>query len=263
MAKSNQCLDVKHTYKKHGIYKVTLTGDCDNLYGHGEGSPGSYNAKNSYAVRYWLWGVVVPKNSWSPLKYGYGSFFGAQGLKYIGYGVFHNITNCRELPHLLDGAVLDKIEKWILWGGYNLEKLDYTFENCQMRSIDPQLFQNCPKVTSMFHTFHRCDRLQEIPQGLFDFMPNLKNVDTCFKSCVKLQTVPYDLFNRCPNINNFSSCFCGGGAIGGDVAYPSNMNITSSLPPAWITHPNAQHYKYAAGCTMAENYKIAVTYGWA
>ena len=57
---------------------MTLTGDCDNLYGHDEGNtPGPYNAKNSHAVRYWLWGVVVPKNSWSPLKYGYGSFFGA------------------------------------------------------------------------------------------------------------------------------------------------------------------------------------------
>lgn len=77
MAKINGCLDVNHTYKKPGIYKVTLTGDCDNLYGHGKDSPGYYSAKNSHAVQYWLWGVVVPKNSWSPLKYGYGSFFGA------------------------------------------------------------------------------------------------------------------------------------------------------------------------------------------
>lgn len=107
-------------------------------------------------------------------------------MKYIGYGVFHNITECREVPHLLDGAVLDKIEKWILWGGHNLEKLDYTFENCQMRFIDPDLFQNCGKVTSMYHTFHRCNKLRTIPQGLLDYMPKLETVEICFKACVKL-----------------------------------------------------------------------------
>ena len=158
------------------------------------------------------------------------------------------------MPHLLDGAVLDKIEKWILWGGYNLEKLDYTFENCQMKSIDKYVFQNCSKVTSMFHTFHRCNKLQSIPEGLFDSMTKIKTVNTCFKSCIKLSSVPDTLFSNCKEINDFSYCFCGGG-VNGDSNYSSKMQIKTNLPPIWNTHPTASHSYYAHGCIYAKNYK--------
>lgn len=131
-------IPVQHTYLKKGAYKVTITGDCDNLYGYdGDVDKG---AKMSNALVHSLWGVQVPTDSTSPLKYGYGSFFGCENLKFIGYGVFHNITECREVPHLYDGAVLSRIEPWMLYGGYKLQSIAYTFENCQMLTVDSKVF---------------------------------------------------------------------------------------------------------------------------
>lgn len=184
MANSNNRLPVRHNFAKTGTYKVTLTGTCDNLFGY----DGNVNAgaKQSAALVHSLWGVQVPKDSTSPLKYAYGSFFGCENLKFIGFGVFHNITDCKEVPHLYDGAVLSRIEPWMLYGGHKLESIAYTFENCQMFTIDPDVFKNCVNVTNAEHCFHRCNSLIEIPTGLFDSMTKLTNVSVCFKSCTNI-----------------------------------------------------------------------------
>ena len=197
----NNFLPVKHTYSKSGVYRVTLTGQCDNLYGY-DGNVNKGN-KKSHSVSNWLWGVSVPKDSTSPLHYAYGSFFGCQGLKYIGYGVFHNIQKCKEVPHLYDGAILSRIEPWMLYGGTNIESIAYTFENCQMIEIDKDVFKNCVNVTNAEHCFHRCTSLVEIPTGLFDTLTNLTNVEICFKSCSNLLKVPYNLFDNCQKITKF------------------------------------------------------------
>lgn len=251
MYSSRYYIPVKHTYATKGVYKITLTGDCDNLHGY----DGNVNngAKMSSALVHSLWGVQLTKDSTSPLKYGYGSFFGCENLKFIGYGVFHNITNCREVPHLYDGAILSRIEPWMLYGGVNLESLAYTFENCQMLSIDPKVFEMCSKVTNAEHCFHRCDSLLKIPDGLFDYMPELSNVSVCFKSCSHLTYVPQTLFDKCKKIKNARQCFCGGG-VSGDNSYPSIMKITSSLPPLWNRNDDIDGSRYAHGCTKSINY---------
>lgn len=230
-ANSNNRIPTSHTFKKKGVYFVTIKGTCDNLYGY----DGNVNAGNkvSHALVHSLWGIIVPKDSTSPLKYGWGSFFGCQNLKYVGYGVFHNITECREVPHLYDGAILAKIEPWMLYGGYKLESISYTFENCQMLTIDADVFKNCTNITNAEHAFHRCNSLVEIPRGLFDSLTKLQTVEVCFKSCTNLSKVPVDLFDKCPNITNFKQCFCGGG-YNGDASYVSTMKINTALPPMWL-----------------------------
>ena len=230
MYSARKYITVKHTYKQKGVYKVTIIGDCDNLYGYdGDVNKG---AKLSSTLVNSLWSVNVPKDSTSPLKYAYGSFFGCKNLRHVGYGVFHNIRDCKEVPHLYDGAILTKIEQWMLYGGYNIESISYTFENCQMVEIDPDIFINCTKVTDASHCFHRCDSLSEIPERLFDYMPKLKNVESCFKSCTRLKTVPSTLFDNCKELSDVTKCFCGGN-IGGDESYNPTMAITTELPSLW------------------------------
>ena len=179
-------------------------------------------AKRSRTLVHCLWGINVPKDSTSPLKYAYGSFFGCQNLRHIGYGVFHNIKDCKEVPHLYDGAILSKIEPWMLYGGEKVQSISYTFENCQMLEIDPNVFKNCPLITDASHCFHRCDSLLKIPTGLFDYNTKLENLSVCFKSCTRVVSVPQNLFDKCPNINNVTECFCGGG-YNGDSSYASKM----------------------------------------
>lgn len=261
--RSDKRIPVTHRFAKLGTYKVTITGDCDNLFGYGLYNGIGGSAKDSDLIRYCLWGVQVPADHKSPLKYGYGSFFGCEALKFIGYGVFENITECKEVPHLYDGAVLSRIEPWMLQGGINLESIEYTFENCQMTEIDPNLFQNCPNVTNSAHCFHRCDSLLSIPDGLFDYLTKLTTVESCFKSCTSLTYVPYKLFDNCTKITDFTRCFCGG-KVGGDASYSRYMKITSSLPPMWerMNNPNyatpTAYGDYATGCTKASNYTTAL-----
>lgn len=244
-------IPVKHSYLKPGIYRVTLTGDCDNLYGYN--GIVSQGAKRSWHLVNCLWGVVVPKDSFSPLKYGYGSFFGCQTLAHVGYGVFHNIQPCKEVPHLYDGAVLKRIEPWMLYGGDNLENVEYTFENCQMLEVDKDIFKYCNKVTNANHCFHRCNKLKSIPEGLFDPMPELKSVNMCFQSCTDLVNVPSNLFELNVKITDFAYCFCGG-RWNGDSAYNAQMAITDPLPEVWTRTNVTSHRGYAHGCTTAANY---------
>lgn len=253
-------IPVRHNYSRTGVFRVTISGTCDNLYGYdGDVYAG---AKRSDTLVHCLWGVIVPKDSTSPLKYGYGSFFGCQNLKHIGYGVFHNITECKEVPHLYDGAILSRIEPWMLYGGYNLESISYTFENCQMLEIDPNVFKNCTKITDASHCFHRCDALLSIPEGLFDYTPKLSDISVCFKSCTRVKTVPQNLFDNCPNITNCEYCFSAG-RHNGDNSYSGTMSITTAIPPLWKRTNIRSFTSYAYGCINATNYNQAVVNGWA
>lgn len=257
-------LPVKHTYKKGGVYRVTLSGVCNNLYGLYKYDISTSNGnKLSTAVSKWLWGVAVPKDSTSPLQYAYGSFFGCQGLKYLGYGVFHNITKCKEVPHLYDGATLARIEPWMLYGGYNLESIAYTFENCQMIEIDKDVFKHCSKVTNAEHAFHRCTSLVKLPKGLLNPLINLENASLMFKSCTNLLEIEdgEKLFDACTKLTNVEECFCGGG-YHGDASYSSIMKIKSALPSLWLRSNITNHSAYAKGCKYAANYTQAVIHGW-
>mgnify|MGYP003289681038 CR=1 FL=1 len=261
MYSARKYITVKHTYKQKGVYKVTIKGDCDNLYGYdGDVNKG---AKLSSTLVNSLWSINVPKDSTSPLKYAYGSFFGCENLRHVGYGVFHNITDCKEVPHLYDGAILSKIEPWMLYGGKKIQSISYTFENCQMLEIDPDVFKNCTLVTNAEHCFHRCDSLLSIPSGLFDSMTKLKTVNTCFTSCTRLKSVPKNLFDNCLELNDVSKCFCGGN-VNGDTSYNPIMAISDFLPPLWERKPQIKNFSlYAHGCINAKNYKLAAVYGWA
>ena len=119
-----------------------------------------------------------------------------------------------------------------------------------MKGISEKIFSWCPNVTSVFHTFHRCNKLEKIPEGLFDPLTKLTNVGVCFKSCTSIETVPYNLFDKCPNITDAYECFCGG-RWNGDNGYNRYMSITSPLPPLWERSTNIGHARYAAGCINA------------
>jgi hypothetical protein len=263
MYSARKYITVKHIYKQKGTYKITITGECDNLYGYdGDVNKG---AKLSNALVNSLWGIQVPNDCTSPLKYGYGSFFGCKNLKFVGYGVFHNITECREVPHLYDGAVLSRIEPWMLYGGKNLQSVSYTFENCQMYEIDPDVFKNCPKIEDASHVFHRCNVLREIPDKLFDNNPKINNLESAFKSCASVTYVPFNLFDKCPDITDADECFSGGRA-NSDTAYPTIMKINTALPPLWERNATetiiTKHRYYAHGCSNATNYREALLNGW-
>ena len=150
----------------------------------------------------------------------------------------------------------------MLYGGYKLESIAYTFENCQMLDIDPDVFKHCINVTNGEHCFHRCDALLSVPTGLFDPMTKLQNVSVCFKSCTSLRSVPSTLFDKCKNITNFRECFCGG-RYNGDGSYLAEMSITTALPQMWLRNNVTSYGAYAHGCTKSPNYNQALSYGWA
>lgn len=264
----NSYLPVRHLYKKKGVYTMTLTGTCDNLYQ--SGSTG-YNPRTT-SLQECLWGIVLPKNCTSPLKYAHASFFSCFKLTYFGKNIFENLSKCKKLFHTFDGAGVQYFHEYTLYGANNLTNIQYGFEACKMKRISPNLFKWSPKITNMFHTFHRCDALEEIPQGLLDNLPNLTNLSWCFKACTAVVSVPQNLFDKCPNINNVSYCFAGGRINGGDLAYNSVMAIETNLPPLWDRQRMLQKWGkynitskdyYAKGCERSSNYNMAVSYGWA
>ncbi len=257
---ANDYLSVKHTFAHKGIYTVQIDGICDNLYGYNENV---YEGnKRSPSLIKCLWGVQIPKGKQSPLKYAHGSFFGCENLTYLGYGVFDNLRECKQLYHTFDGAVIKNLYPYLLKNATNLQSLSYAFENCQMTTIDKDLFKNCTKVTDCSHIFHRCNRLKQIPNGLFDSMQNLTNVDIAFQSCSQLEIVPENLFDKNPNITSAIKTFSGGAGSGGDSAYPREMKIKTKLPPLWNRPNEISHEKYAFGCVKSANYLQAVSKGW-
>ena len=258
-------LPVKHTYAKKGVYTATLTGDCDNLY-----QTGDTGYKDRIVnLKECLWGVKVPKNCVSPLKYAHASFFGCERLAYLGKGVFDNCTDCKTIRHLFDGAAIEYFHEYTLSGLKNLTDAQYCFEACKMKGIHPDIFKPTPNITSFFHSFHRCDKLKEIPSGLFDYTPKATNFKLCFRSCTAIEKLPENLFAKCPLISDVTECFAGGRINGSDLAYNKYMSIglnqteTQNLPPLWNTHPGIAHGNYATGCIHASNYKEAVSRGWA
>ena len=254
----NSYIPVSHTYEKKGVHIITLTGTCDNLYQTGE-----VNYKDRIiSLKNCLWGIRIPKNCLSPLKYAHASFFGCENLHYLGKNVFANATACKTITHLFDGASVEYFYEYSLYGMRNLVNADYGFEACKMKGLHPNLFKWCPKLKNLFHCFHRCDKLLSIPQGLFDNNPELSNVSWCFKACTSITTVPSTLFDKNLNINNCSYCFAGGRIGGSDISYNAEMAINSDLPPLWERQTTMTKNNYATGCVNANNYMQAVINGW-
>lgn len=144
--------------------------------------------------------------------------------------------------------------------------LQYGFEACQMKSVSPEVFKYCPNAYSAYHTFHRCNKLKEIPQGLFDNNPKLTNFECCFKSCTSVVSVPFNLFDKCDTIKNVNECFCGG-RWNGDNGYNRYMSIGSgtegrAIPQLWQKYPNIPHTRYAAGCIKASNWQEIRDNNW-
>lgn len=257
----NSYIPVSHRYEKKGVHVITLTGTCDNLYLEWNTSD-SYKNGPMGSIKTCLWGIRVPKNCQSPLKYAYRSFFGCENLHYLGKNVFANATDCKTISHLFDGASIEYFYEYSLYGMTKLVEADYGFEACKMKGIHPNLFKWSPKLKTLFHAFHRCDKLLSIPQGLLDNNPELTNVSWCFKACTSITTVPSTLFDKNLNINNCSYCFAGGRIDNGDISYNAEMAITY-LPPLWERQKSMTKNKYATGCVNASNYMQAVINGWA
>lgn len=234
-------LPVKHMFEKKGTYKVKLVGTCDNLWGWDYKKAPNGGNKTSNAIQKHLVSVQVPKDSTSPLKYAYGSFFGCEKLTNIGYGVLHNIIPCKEVPHLYDGAIIKEIQPWMLYGGDNLESIEYTFENCKMESIDKDVFKYCKNVYNADHCFHRCSNLIEIPLGLFDNMTKLETVNILFRSCINLSKIPRKLFKNNPNLKSCYRCFAGDGSDG-DIDPLSNRFDAESYHKNKIPTDNDAYY---------------------
>lgn len=125
----NNYLPVSHTYKKKGVYVASLTGTCENLYQTGGTGYKDYIVN----LKECLWGVVVPRNSESPLKYAHASFFGCESLRYLGKHVFDNLTECKTIAHLFDGASITKFPKNIFANLTKLENASYALEATQIK----------------------------------------------------------------------------------------------------------------------------------
>ena len=249
---------MKHTYDRVDTYRVTIYGTCDNLYGY---YPDYKN--QTKALRTTLFGILVPKNSTSPLKYAWGSFFGCENLRYFGKGVLDNLAeDAYTLEHLFDGAPLNYIYPNIFYGCKNVKYMGWLFEATMIKFIYANTFRWTPNVIDMQHIFHRCICLEEIPEGFFDYTTKCKSFHTAFKSCSSLKKVPANLFDKCTDLLDVSRCFCGG-KVAGDTLYDKNMYITT-IPHIW-KHPNIENiinyinpntnrngvFEYVRGCKMA------------
>ena len=252
-------LPVRHTYDKKGVYVASLTGTCDNLY-----QTGGVDYKNNIvSLKDCLWGIVVPKNSESPLKYAHASFFGCESLRYLGKHIFDNLTECKMIAHLFDGSSITRFPKNMFAKLSNLENVEYALEATQIEQLPPDLFSCCTEITNAAHVCHRCNKLLQIPQEFFKNNTKIANLNMAFKSCTSLVKVPKNLFDNCPDIQNCSWCFSGG-RTSNDFGYNKYMVINTELPPLWDSSKWSkitQHTGYARGCTSAQNYKTAINAG--
>ena len=242
-----QCIQVVHTYERSDKYRITIYGTCDALHGYYTAKP-----EKTRGIRECLYGIVVPKNRTSPIKYAYGSFFGCQNLKYFGKGVLDNLAeDAYTLEHLFDGASLEYVYPNIFYGCKNVKHMGWVLEACMMKFLHSNIFRWTPNVRDMQHAFHRCILLKTVPNGLFDYVPMCKSFHTTFKTCTSLESAPIDLFDKCYGITDVSRCFAGGRFFG-DWSYDENMYI-KQLPHIW-NHVNIENINvtdYARGCKLA------------
>lgn len=267
MLDGNECstIQVKHSYTKRGVYRVTIQGQCDNLFGHYH-NPNYVNnnkPRQTLSLRKTLYGVLVPKNRVSPLKYAYGSFFGCENLNYVGKGIFDGLEECKTLAHLFDGTNIDYVYPNIFSGCPNVESFAYTFEACPFKFLYSNIFKWTVKAENFQHCFHRCIVFKQIPQKLFHYVPLASNFNACFRSCTSVTKVPEDLFDNCYYISDMEYCFCGGKdkEITTDGAYNPIMFI-NHIPQVW-NKPSlrgAKFNRYAHGCKHANNYNSYVTW---
>lgn len=249
-----------------GVQRVTIYGKCDNLFGHWANTNSSGNddskkgdsddkPKQTRAMRKTLYGVLIPKNRKSPLKYAYGSFFGFTILTYLGVDVFENLTECRTIRHLFDGTNLNYIYPNIFSTCQALEDVSYVFEACPISFIYHNIFRWTPNIKTLAHGFHRCIVIKEIPEGFFDYIPLCENFDHTFRSCLSLKKVPSTLFDKIPYIQTAKHCFSGGDYANSDHSYSHKMAI-EHIPPVWDIErfKTTEFNDYAHGCVHADNY---------
>lgn len=248
-------IDVKHSYAKRGIYRVTIQGTCDNLFLH-YAKPGvTTKVGRILNLTKTLYGVLIPKGRVSPLKYAYGSFFGCEKLSYVGKGVFDNLSDCKTLAHLFDGAGIQYVYPNIFAGCPNVQDFSYTFQACPFKWLYSNIFRWTVKAETFDHTFHRCVVIDSIPDKLFHNIPLANSFEMCFKSCSSMTNVPKDLFDNCYYIKNLKQCFSGGGSGQGDNSYSPIMKI-NHIPQVWkkTNLRGANFQDYAHGCIHAQNY---------
>lgn len=252
------CINVSHVYKELGVQRVTIYGKCDNLFGHwakSVGGDGDSKPQQTRAMRKTLYGVLIPKNRKSPLKYAYGSFFGFSIMTYLGIGVFDNLTECRTVRHLFDGANLNYIYPNIFATCKALEDVTYVFEACPISFIYHNIFRWTPNIKNMAHAFHRCIVFKEIPEGFLDYTPLCEKFDYAFRSCLSLKKIPTTLFDKISYIKNANYCFAGGQIGGTDTSYSHKM-LVEHIPPVWDIErfKTTSFSNFAHGCVHADNY---------
>ena len=238
----NHVSKCKHSYKKEGIYRVTLFGEVDALCGYNGNVYGGN--KRSKSLIHSLKGLIVPKNSYSPLKYAPGTFFGCEKLEYLGNNVFDNMTTCRSVAHLFDGAKITQLPDGLLDKCIALEDVSYIFEGCDIIYVPHNIFHNCPNIKNVAHAFHRSDKLKRVPDNLFENNPLITDASECFRACKSLEEISGSIFDNCPNLDNVSYTFANN--VMGD--YPNRQYI-KYIPPLWEReNPPSSHIGYAAGC---------------
>ena len=251
----NHVSKCKHYFKKEGIYRVTLLGEVDALYGY-NGNTYEGN-KRSKSLINTLRGLIVPKNCYSPLKYAPGTFFGCEKLEYLGNNVFDNLTTCTSVAHLFDGAKITQLPDGLLDKCVNLEDASYIFEACDIIYVPRNIFHNCPKLTNVEHAFHRSNKLKRVPDDLFANNPLITNASECFRACKSLEDISGEIFDNCPLLDDVSYTFANNAF--GD--YPNKQYI-KKIPPLWEReNPPSKHVGYAAGCQNASNWN-EVPDGW-
>lgn len=275
-----QFIPVEHTYAKKGIYRVTISGRCDVLYGWDTGR--TFN-DNSPSLIETLVAIIVPKDSTSPLKYAHGSFCNCTNFCYFGYGVLHNATTACNMPRLFYNTQLKYLNKWFFRNCFELVTIENGFVNTPIVSIPEEFFKYTTKLDWINGAFRNCNNLIELPSDMFKECKNLRTIDDMFNNCINLKTVPEKLFDNCQRIfqvnRTFANCVnlktvpkdlfvkCKSISTANRTFYKCN-NITSNLPPLWNrrnpdgTNVIPYHNEYAYGCTLAANYNEAVIAGW-
>lgn len=243
-------IPVEHTYAKKGIYRATISGVCDVLYGWQSGGSKWWWNDYSPSLKETLVAIIVPKDSTSPLKYAHGSFYNCTNFCYFGYGVLHNATTAGSMPRLFYNTQLKYLNKWFFRNCFGLETIENGFVNTPIVSIPEEFFKYTTKLDWINSAFKNCLNLIELPSDMFETCSDLRVIDDVFAGCENLKTVPENLFDGCQNISKANRTF------------QNCINITSNIPPLWNRSSDIQHNSYAKKCEKAANYNEAVIAGW-
>lgn len=236
-----------HTYKKEGLYTITISGEAHQLQ-FGDGESECPEVKNIIS-----WGLLGVKNaadmclgcsglesipndvagSFANVKSFLGAFSCCESLKEIPAGLFRYATQAKNFEDCFShSASISAIPEDLFANCPNAERFTYAFYGTgtgyvittstlpnfsevkgqvlegRLKEIPAGLFRNNTAVERFDYVFG-ATAIESIPEGLFDNNTAATNFEGAFSACVRLAEIPVALLSKATAATNIKYLFAG------------------------------------------------------